>query len=109
MKTRKPFVPCERSDTVRQAIASLLRGEPMTAMDISEEAGIPVSEVYGHLEHLRHSLQREQASLVLLPASCRGCGFIFAKRQRLKRPGRCPICRGESISQPRYRISESGT
>jgi predicted Zn-ribbon and HTH transcriptional regulator len=105
MKPKKPVVPSERLDTLRQGIVSILRRDTVTAMDISEEIGIPVKDVYGHLEHIRHSLHREGLALTVLPAECRGCGFVFVKRDRLKRPGRCPICRGESISQPRYSVT----
>lgn len=102
MKPKQPVIPAERFDTLRQSILSILRREAVTALEISEEVGIPVKDVYGHLKHIRHSLHHEGEVLTVLPAECRGCGFVFVKRDRLKRPGRCPVCRGESISQPRY-------
>ena len=105
MKQRQPVVPSERLDTLRQSIIILLRREEVTALEISEEVGIPVHDVYGHLQHIRHSLHRDGESLSVVPAECRGCGFVFVKRERLKRPGRCPVCRGESISQPRYTVT----
>ena len=104
-KEKRPVVPVERYDTLRQAIVALLRNESVTAMDISEEVSISVNDVYGHLEHIRHSLHREGARLLVLPAECRGCGFVFAKRDRFKRPGRCPVCRGQSISQPHFSVT----
>ncbi|MDT8420090.1 MAG: transcriptional regulator [Desulfuromonadales bacterium] len=106
MRPKPPATPAERFDTLRQSILSLLRKEEMTALEISEAVGVSVRDVYGHLDHIRLSLQREGGSLTVLPAECRGCGFVFAKRDRLKRPGRCPVCRGESISQPRYRVRD---
>jgi hypothetical protein len=41
-----------------------------------------------------------------MPAVCKKCGFVFAKREKLKRPGKCPVCRGESIREPRFTIEE---
>jgi hypothetical protein len=32
------------------------------------------------------------------------CGFIFRKRDRLKKPGRCPVCHGEHIQDPLFSI-----
>jgi len=93
-----------RAATIRQTMINLLQQEPLSAMELSEQVGIMVREVYDHLEHIRRSLHREELRLQVLPAECRGCGYRFSKRQRLKRPGRCPICKGESISQPRYWI-----
>lgn len=104
MKEKRPVIPAERYNTLRQAVIVLLRNETMTAMEISEAVRVSVKDVYGHLEHIRHSLHREGGTLTVLPAKCKGCGFVFVKRDRLKRPGKCPICRGESISQPRYSV-----
>ncbi|WP_432823530.1 transcriptional regulator [Trichloromonas sp.] len=104
MVIKKPAIPAPREETLRQGIQALLEGEPVTALEISERVGIAQREVAGHLEHIRHSLHRQKRSLTVLPAECRSCGFVFAKRERLKRPGRCPVCRNQSISEPRYRI-----
>lgn len=104
MIRKKPDIPSPRDETLRKGIISLLESEPVTALDISERVGISQREVPAHLEHIRHSLHRQGRSLVILPAECRSCGFVFAKRERLKRPGRCPVCRNQSISEPRFRI-----
>ena len=102
MKTKQAPIPSRREDTLRQSMIALLRQNPLNAREISEQVGLAEREVYAHLEHIRQSLHREETSLSVLPAECRGCGFVFTKRDRLKRPGRCPLCRGQSISQPRY-------
>ena len=105
MRKPKPAtIPSLREDTLRQSMSDLLRQQPLTAREISEQVGVAEREVYAHLEHLRQSLHRGEIMLHVLPAECRGCGFVFSKRERLKRPGRCPLCHGESISQPRFRI-----
>ena len=106
MKKPKPApIPSPRDDTLRQSMSDLLRLQPLTAREISEQVGVAEREVYAHLEHLRQSLHRGGMTLQVLPAACRGCGFVFSKRERLKRPGRCPLCHGESISQPRFLIA----
>ena len=107
MKAKQPIVPGERFDTLRQSIVSLLRREAVTALEISEQVGVSVHDVHSHLRHIRHSLHRQGEILSVQPAVCRGCGFVFVKRERLKRPGRCPVCRGESISQPRYTVTSA--
>jgi predicted Zn-ribbon and HTH transcriptional regulator len=102
MKQKQAPIPPQREDTLRQSMIALLQQNPLTAREISEQVGVAEREVYAHLVHIRQSLHREATSLSVLPAECRGCGFVFTKRDRLKRPGRCPLCRGQSISQPRY-------
>lgn len=104
MKQKQAPIPDQREGTLRQSMIALLRHSPLTAREISEQVGVSEREVYAHLEHIRQSLHREEDSLVILPAECRGCGFVFTKRDRLKRPSRCPLCRSQSISQPRYRL-----
>jgi hypothetical protein len=62
--------------------------------------------VSGHLDHIRKSLATTGQQLLVMPAECKKCGFVFAKREKLKRPGKCPVCRGESIREPRFTIEE---
>lgn len=99
--------PRETSETVRQRITALLEeeGRPMSAYEISGLAGIPEKEVYGHLEHIQKSLNKSDRRFVVTPAGCKSCGFVFKKRGRLKKPGRCPMCKGESIDEPFFSIT----
>ncbi len=103
---KKPFVPAQRGETVRQQVVDLLRGSCLTPREISAGVGIPEKEVARHLEHIRRSLQAGDGRLEIEPALCRKCGFAFAKRERLDRPGRCPVCKGESISEPRFSVRD---
>lgn len=104
MKAKPPTVPPSRLATIRRQIADLLAGEPLSAREISVVVGIPEKTVRGHLEHLRRTLHPHGLRLQVVPASCRKCGFVFAKRERLQRPGRCPACREQSISEPLFAI-----
>ncbi|MFO7981950.1 MAG: transcriptional regulator [Desulfuromonadales bacterium] len=104
MREKKPPVPSSRQTTIRRQIQDVLEQETLSARDISAAVGIPEKDVYGHLEHLQRSLQRENRRLDVTPAQCRKCGFVFTKRNRLSRPGKCPICRGESIEEPLFEV-----
>ncbi len=98
-------VPRERSETARQRILGLLSERPRSAKEISAGVRIPEKEVLGHLDHLRKSLHREGRRVDVTPAECLGCGFVFRKRERFGRPGRCPVCRGESVTEPLFSVS----
>lgn len=102
---KPPSIPSPREETVRQRILELLRGPALTPREISAEVGIREREVARHLEHIRKSLHHTAGQLLIEPATCRKCGFAFAKRERLDRPGRCPMCKGQSIAEPRFSIS----
>jgi predicted Zn-ribbon and HTH transcriptional regulator len=104
MKSRPkpPSVPSDRQDTLRHEIIALLGAESLTAREISERVGIQEKDVLEHLEHIRIALH---GGLVMEPALCMACGFSFRKRERLKGPGRCPVCRSEHIAEPRFSVS----
>lgn len=103
----EPEVPRASGDTLRRAIITALESGPLTARDLSAEVHIPEKEVYDHLEHLRRTLTVQGRRLIVAPSECKKCGFVFEKRERLTRPGKCPVCRGESISAPRYSVPRS--
>jgi predicted Zn-ribbon and HTH transcriptional regulator len=104
-KPKKPPVPMDRRETVRQTIISLLRDRERTAKELSGEVRVSEKEVYEHLGHIQISLNTGGETLHVTPAECRKCGFVFKKREKLKKPGRCPECRGESIEEPLFGIS----
>jgi predicted Zn-ribbon and HTH transcriptional regulator len=100
-KIKEPAIPVARQETVRQKIMSLLQGNTFSAKDISSEVGISEREVYEHLEHIQRTVHKY---FVVTASVCRKCGFVFRKRERLKKPGRCPVCRSELIQEPVFSI-----
>lgn len=108
-KPQEPPIPAEMHDTVRRIITSALEEMPCSAKDLSSKAAIAEKQVYGHLEHIRKTAAATQRRLIVTPAECKKCGFVFRKRERFKKPGRCPVCRGESIQEPLYSIRNEST
>ena len=106
-KMKEPLIPRETHDTIRQEIISELLQGTCSARDISATVRIPEREVYNHLEHIHRSIASSYLHLVITPAECKKCGFVFAKREKLKRPGKCPVCKGESIREPLFTIEDS--
>jgi len=100
-----PRPPAEAHETVRRAIRAELKEGPLSARDISGRIGIPEKEVAGHLEHIRVSLHRSDRHLMVQPAECVKCGFVFEKRGRLTRPGKCPVCKSEFIHDPLFSLA----
>lgn len=90
--------------TIRQRIAELLRSEELTAHEISQRAGIPERDVAEHLRHLEHTFERGPERLRTLAPHCIGCGFVFEARRKHGRPSRCPHCKSERLSPPRFRL-----
>ena len=103
-KSKKLFVPVERMETIRQSIISELGGQTLSAKEISAKVSIPEKQVYEHLEHIQKTINKKEYKLIITPAECRKCSFVFKKRERLKKPGKCPVCRNESIKEPVFSI-----
>jgi predicted Zn-ribbon and HTH transcriptional regulator len=92
------------SQTVRQRIADLLRAEELSAHELSQRAGIQEREVTEHLRHLELTLRQTAERLRTSAPHCIQCGFGFESREKHGRPSRCPRCKSERISRPRFRI-----
>ena len=103
-KIKGPFIPEERRETVRRQIMSILAAGTVSAKDLSSEVRIPEKEVYEHLDHIRKTMSKRDHQLAVTPAECAKCGFAFSKRERLKKPGKCPVCKGELIREPLFSL-----
>jgi predicted Zn-ribbon and HTH transcriptional regulator len=89
-----------KPQTLRKEIAKALEEGPMDLREISQLFRIREKEVLDHLQHISKSFH-----LKIDPAVCQRCGFSFKKRERLNTPSRCPICKAESISPPRFQVT----
>lgn len=103
-RAKRPFVPAYRKETIRQKIMSVLEGRILSARDISSEVRISEKEVYEHLSHIQKTISKSDRTLTITPAECKKCGFVFKKRERLNKPGKCPICHGEAIKESLFSI-----
>jgi len=83
----------------------LLSEKQMSARELSQTMGIREKEVYTHLSHIHRSVAAREKRLTIIPSQCNTCGFVFKNRRRFTRPGRCPLCKGEQIRNPMYRIA----
>jgi predicted Zn-ribbon and HTH transcriptional regulator len=101
---KEPPVPHDRGETVRQTLLSILIKGKHSVRDLSVSARISEKEVLSHLDHIQKSVKKTGRSLEISPAQCRKCGFLFKKRERLKKPGKCPVCRGETIREPLFYV-----
>jgi len=87
----------------------LLAGTRLTSHQLAQMLGLPERHIEDHLAHVMKSLARDTARrFVLEPSTCPDCGLVFRNRTRLTKPSRCPRCRGEGITAPRYGIEASG-
>jgi transcriptional regulator len=96
-------MPSDR--TPRRRIADLLTLAPMTAQQIAAVVKMSERQVEEHLGHIMKTVARDRSlRFVRHPSECKGCDFVFRDRNRITRPSRCPRCRSEAITDPRYGI-----
>lgn len=91
----------------RSRIVDLLRSssEPVTAREISLELGTPEPTVARDLTHIARSLRGREETLMMVPASCISCGYVF-NSPRTTAPSKCPSCRSLRIRPPAFAIHE---
>jgi predicted Zn-ribbon and HTH transcriptional regulator len=93
-----------RFETIRQSIREAIRDASLTAHEISEVARVAERDVAAHLASIERGAKYHGEELVVEPARCELCDFVFRKRERLTAPSRCPKCRSERIHPPRFRL-----
>lgn len=87
----------------RRGLVNLLDDQPLTVSEIAGMLRVPPREVEEDLRHLVKSLRHEGGHLEVTPAQCRKCHFTFPK-EKLTKPGRCPLCHADWISEPSFRV-----
>lgn len=96
--------PFDHKQTLRHQIIELLSSDDLTIRDLSQALGIPEKEVVGHLSHIERTLRNLGKKLTETPYQCLSCGFVFDKRTRFSKPGRCPNCRNSHIKTASFNI-----
>jgi predicted Zn-ribbon and HTH transcriptional regulator len=98
----------ENSKTIRQALFEELLQGSKTARELSQSLRISEKEVLVHLTHIEQSAGQKGYRFIIEPSKCLNCGFVFEKRERLKKPGKCPKCKNEFITNPSFGLKKAG-
>lgn len=93
-----------RMETIRQQIIRILQDGFYDVRKLSQELSIMEKEVYNHLEHIQLTLRSLNKKLVIKPASCLSCNYVFKDRKKITPPGHCPKCKKTHIERPLYSI-----
>jgi len=89
--------------TRRRELIALLSHEPRSISSIAREMGLQRGDVEDDLRHALRSAAAQGHDVVVIPARCKDCGFVFDD-DRLTKPGRCPSCRGSRLFEPQIRL-----
>lgn len=87
----------------RKDLIALLQVEPRSVSSIARELHLRKGDVEEDLRRLIRSARTAGHAVVIEPAVCRACGFVFDD-SRLAKPGKCPACRASRIVEAQIRI-----
>lgn len=88
--------------TRREEIIEILSKEKISAQQLANVFQVEMFEILEDLRHIKYSIKPKK--LVMNPAECKKCGFVFKERSRVKKPSKCPKCKSEWIMAPLFKI-----
>jgi hypothetical protein len=90
----------------RKHLIDLLASEPRSVSSVARDMGLRRGDVEDDVRHAIRSARAAGHDVIVVPASCRTCGFTFGD-DKLTKPGKCPACRGTRMFEPQIRIERS--
>jgi predicted Zn-ribbon and HTH transcriptional regulator len=87
----------------RRDLIQLLQHESRSVSSIARELRLRKGDVEDDLRHLVRSARAAGHDVIVEPARCRTCGFVFGE-EKLSKPGKCPSCRGTRILEAQIRV-----
>ena len=91
--------------TVRRDLVKILSAQPRSVSSLAHDLGLDRRDVEEDLRHAIRSAQASGHTIVIEPARCKQCGFVFGE-DRLAKPGKCPECKGSRIFEAQIRIEK---
>ena len=89
--------------TLRKQLMDVLSREPRSVSSLAREIGLSRADVEDALRHMIRSARAAGHRIVVVPARCRSCGFVFDE-DKLTKPGKCPSCRNSRIFEPQIGV-----
>jgi transcriptional regulator len=84
----------------------VLSREPRSVSSLAREIGLSRADVEDALRHMIRSARAAGHRIVVVPARCRSCGFVFDE-DKLTKPGKCPSCRNSRIYEPQISVESA--
>lgn len=94
--------------TIRKEIIQLLEKNRMSIRELSLHFRITTEDAATDLRHIAKSIYPNLQLRMEIPV-CKACGFEFKDRTKLRPPTKCPKCRHEKITEPKFWIEGQKT
>jgi len=82
----------------------MLSAQPRSVSSLAREFRLSRGDVEDDLRHLIRSARAAGHAIVIEPARCKACGFVFGE-ENLSKPSKCPHCRQSRILEPQISIA----
>ena len=92
--------------TFRRDLVKILSAQPRSVSSIARELGLDRRDVEDDLRHAIRSARAAGHAIVIEPARCKQCGFVFGE-DRLAKPSKCPECKGTRLFEAQISIQPS--
>jgi len=89
--------------TVRREIVQILAAGPRSVSSLARELGLHRKDAEDDLRHAIRTARAAGHRIVVDPARCKQCGFLFDEN-KLSKPGKCPECRGTRVFEAQIKI-----
>jgi transcriptional regulator len=89
--------------TFRRDLVKILSAQPRSVSSIARELGLDRGDVEEDLRHAIRSAEASGHTVIVEPARCKQCGFVFGA-DRLAKPSKCPECKGTRLYEAQIRI-----
>jgi len=87
----------------RRDLVRALSDQPRSVSSLARELGLGRRDLEEDLRHAIRSAEAAGHHIIIEPARCKECGFVFGS-DRLAKPGKCPSCRGSRLYEAQIRI-----
>lgn len=89
--------------TFRRDLVKILSAHPRSVSSLARELGVDRRDVEDDLRHAIRSTRAAGHTIVIEPARCKQCGFLFGE-DRLAKPSKCPACKGTRLFEAQISI-----
>jgi len=87
----------------RRDLMTMLTAQPRSVSSLARELGLTRGDVEDDLRHMIRSARATGHRVVVEPARCKACGFVFGE-DKLSKPSRCPECRQSRIVEAQISV-----
>ena len=88
----------------RRDLMAMLSALPRSVSSLARELGLTRGDVEDDLRHMIRSARAAGHQVIIDPARCRACDFVF-REDKLSKPSRCPECKQSRILEAQISIA----